>query len=60
VAASSDQRRYELLLPDGFEPNSLIVNGRERPFEISTVESSHYACFEEPGAFSLHITLAEN
>ncbi len=60
LAASGDQRRIELLLPEGAEPARVRRDGVEVPFELGTIETSRYVCLNVDGlaATALQVELA--
>ena len=59
VAANSDERAFEVLLPEGRTAAAVHVDGAEVPFEISVIEESRYVCFDADGlaAGEIEITL---
>jgi hypothetical protein len=61
VAANSEKRAFEVLLPQGQTASAVRVDGEEVPFEISSIEGSHYACFAADGlaAREMRIVLVE-
>jgi hypothetical protein len=40
--------RFAVLLPAGWRPKALSVDGRERPFAVAQEDASRYATFEAP------------
>ncbi|MFP4378995.1 MAG: hypothetical protein ACLFUS_00715 [Candidatus Sumerlaeia bacterium] len=61
LAASAEERIFEILMPHGEEPQKLSVNGRAHGFVVKQIEDSCYVVFEQNGleAMTLEIQIAE-
>jgi hypothetical protein len=46
---SPEEFDLRVLLPDGFEPDKVTLNGEETGFTVETVENSHYLTCRTPG-----------
>ncbi|MFW5830249.1 MAG: hypothetical protein ACOCXA_08305, partial [Planctomycetota bacterium] len=57
VAGNSDRRAFEILLPRGFDPASLTIDGAPQPFTIETIEGSRYLHCSSTGPASVELAI---
>jgi hypothetical protein len=55
LAASAEERVFEMLMPHGAEPRKLSVNGKAHGFVVKQIEDSQYIVFECNGLECMNV-----